>query len=848
VSTAAAQLRFAGEFAVFLVALAALALVLFRPALLGASLRDQALGTLGTLGLATAAFLSGSLLVDDPSEGAVVLPRAAGIVLLAAGGIGWRAAAARRPLWLGLALLGVGEALALADAGRAADWSRLAGALGIGVALVVGSRHSISARVATSGAGTLLVVVLAVSVALSSVIADNVEDEAVRRVDARASAEVGLVQVATEGAISNAELAGGALSEAAGTDLLDPALRDANRVTQVLQGLSERVFSNVPLVYVDAVGTVVAVVGTDEVTTVTLAGSAVVREAIEAQEVRAGPMVASNQAYSVAAAPVRQGGRFTGVVVAARPLDRDYLSRRGDPDLALALVGRDRALAVGAVEDTDDAPDTGALVQVARDALDEDGRAAAIADGAFVAARAVDDAAGNPVMAVVASLPTDLVDDTRQSLFTTLFLVALAAALLGLLVATLVGERIGAGLRRLTGAAEAIQRGELGVRSDVRSQDEVGVLGATFDSMAGSIEAMTGELRAAAARLEAIVAGMGEALVAVDDTGRVTLFNQAAEALFGVPAAGAVGRPAASLARLVTGEGTDLTARLARPTPESWNAAAVLTRADGDDVPVAVSAGALRGPAGELAGAVLVLRDMRREREVERMKTEFLSNISHELRTPLTPIKGYAQMLRSRPVPKAKAKEFLGGILQAAERLERIVDLLVSFAAFEAGRFTLRTERVKVRDLVDRVATKWEERLDDRHTLTRKVARGVPDVEVDRRLIERSLDELLDNAVKYSPEGGRIELAAASSSNGQAPTVTLTVRDQGVGIPEDQRELVLADFAQADGSATRQFGGLGLGLAFVQRIVVAHHGDIRVDSAPGKGTAVSIVLPAESKQ
>src|SRR5437879_1697053 len=294
-------------------------------------------------------------------------------------------------------------------------------------------------------------------------------------------------------------------------------------------------------------------------------------------------------------------------------------------------------------------------------------------------------------------------------------------------------------------------------------------------------------------------------------------------------------------------DGEDLAARLSRPRSGSWSGAATVHRPDGEGVPVAVSAGALRGAGGELAGAVWVLRDMRREREVERMKTEFLSNISHELRTPLTPIKGYAEMLRRRDVPRSQAREFLGGIIDSTDRLERVVDLLVSFAAFEAGRLRLRAEPLKVRELLDGLAERWQEKLDSSHPLTKRVAHNLPDVLGDRRLLERSLDELLDNAVKYSPSGGKVSVTAKMSENGAGPSVEISVTDQGIGIPEDRLETVFDDFAQADASATREFGGLGLGLSFVRRIVLAHEGDLLCESKPGKGSTFSIVLPVMPK-
>ncbi|MBV8162390.1 MAG: PAS domain-containing protein, partial [Acidimicrobiia bacterium] len=487
-------------------------------------------------------------------------------------------------------------------------------------------------------------------------------------------------------------------------------------------------------------------------------------------------------------------------------------------------------------------------------ALQDDVTVSSTAGGFFIAAQPKGPDPSTPTFGVVASEPTTLVDDTRNSLFRTLFLVALGASLLALVVALAVGDRIGTGLRRLTAAAEGIQGGDLSVRAAVRSEDEIGVLSDTFDSMATSIESLADELRQAAEdeaqlrnRLEAVVAGMGEALIAVDVNGRITTFNRAAEELVARPATAALGRPVDKVVKLKTEDGQDLAARMRRPTAAPWNETGFVVQRGGTEVPVVLSAGGLRSASDELIGGVFVLRDMRREREVERMKTEFLSNISHELRTPLTPIKGYAEMLRRRDVPRNQAREFLNGIIDSTDRLERVVDLLVSFAAFEAGRLRLRAEPLKVRELLDALGERWQAKLDPSHPLTRRVARNLPEVLGDRRLLERSLDELLDNAVKYSPGGGKVSVTAKMSENGSGPSVEISVTDHGIGIPEDRIDTVFDDFAQADASATREFGGLGLGLSFVRRIVLAHEGDLLCESKPGKGSTFSIVLPVMPK-
>ncbi|MCU1451762.1 MAG: hypothetical protein JWP02_3932, partial [Acidimicrobiales bacterium] len=223
-SSSAVQIRFAVEFATFLVAIAGAALVALRPALLGQNSRVRVILPVGFVGIATAAFLHGSLLVDAGGEPYVAALRLGGILLVAVSTIRWDTEPTFKRLLLGgLFLLAVAEALQLADLADAANWVRVGGTLGVGVVLFTSSRRSIPARIVTSAAATLLLVVLAVSIALSAVIANNVRDEALRRVEGRAAVEINQIDNAKREATYGASIVAESLGSARGGPLLQLA-------------------------------------------------------------------------------------------------------------------------------------------------------------------------------------------------------------------------------------------------------------------------------------------------------------------------------------------------------------------------------------------------------------------------------------------------------------------------------------------------------------------------------------------------------------------------------------------------------------------------------------------------
>ena len=537
------------------------------------------------------------------------------------------------------------------------------------------------------------------------------------------------------------------------------------------------------------------------------------------------------------------GDTLLGVVVAVSPLDDAYLTARQriEPTTALALVGPNGVLASAGSQ-----PAPGVLSSLATVALAASQSSTRSTSGQEMAAEPLDGPDGRPVAVLVASSSDQSVLAVRSRLERTLFLIALGGTVIALLFVAAIGERITGGLRRLTVVADRIRRGGTGERADITTEDEVGALGAAFDSMVASIEEQTAALQAAADdetrlrnRLQAVVAGMGDALIATDAEGRVTEFNGAAEVLTRVRRPEALGSDVAGVVDLVGEDGARLGPRLGRP--DAWTALAALRYADETEVPVAVSAGVLRDAAGAPAGAVMVIRDLRREQELERMKSEFLSRVGHELRTPLTAIMGYAEILTTRAVSPAQSEGWHTEIFESSKRLARIVELLEFFASSGAGRVLLHPEPVDVGRLVREVAAAWTGRLGERHSLVKRVARATPEINVDRRWLLLALDELMDNALKFSPGGGRISLLAGPAPDGA--NVDITVADRGMGMTADEQTVAFGEFVQGDPSDTRRFGGLGLGLALVLQVTEGHGGSVLCHSTPGGGTRLTIRLP-----
>lgn len=457
---------------------------------------------------------------------------------------------------------------------------------------------------------------------------------------------------------------------------------------------------------------------------------------------------------------------------------------------------------------------------------------------------------GVPVAALMLTQKATL-QATESNVSRYLFLGALAATLFAVGASTVSGFQMTRPIRELTEAAERVRQGDLTVRVPVAEADEVGALSQAFNQMTTALDAQSGELREAAeqesrlrGQLETVLQSMTDGLIAVDLDANVLTINREAERIFRIPADQARGRPVQEVLALVDATGAPVDLPVYRLGAGSTAGHTPGTRPDRAGTPVAVTSAPITDERTGVRGAVAVIRDLTAELAVEQMKTEFLSNISHELRTPLTPIKGYADLLRRKVVPRAKSVSFLNVIVASTERMERIVDMLVDFSAMQAGRLMVRPVDIELERVTLDLVRKWRESAPN-HSFERAGFADLPAVAGDTRLLPRAIDELLDNAVKFSPDGGVISLRG-SLDGSRTGYVRVSVVDHGIGISSEQLTRILQDFVQVDASETRAFGGLGLGLAYVRRIIEALNGELQVQSRAGEGSTFTLLIPVYS--
>jgi two-component system phosphate regulon sensor histidine kinase PhoR len=407
-------------------------------------------------------------------------------------------------------------------------------------------------------------------------------------------------------------------------------------------------------------------------------------------------------------------------------------------------------------------------------------------------------------------------------------------SLLALAVATVVaaaGAQWGSRrARALTLAARRMADGDLGARARASGEDELAELGRSLDQLAESLSRTLAELRAERDRLGGILDGMREGVLLLDREGRVALANPALRRMLALRD-DIVGHWLFESVRH-----PELKGLLDRARDRAEPASGEIELAAGQRL-VVRAAPLSHEPGGLLA----VLFDVTNLRRLESMRRDFVANVSHELRTPVATVRSAAETLLGGATSDPDAtREFLQIIERNAARLQRLVEDLLDLARIESRQHRLELEPIDLRDCVASVlASVGDRAAAKRIRLASGVAADAPPVLADRAALEQVLSNLLDNAVKYCPEGASVVVGAACEAGG----VRVSVADDGPGIDPTHLTRLFERFYRVDAGRSRELGGTGLGLAIVKHLVEAMAGTVGVESAPGSGSCFFFTLP-----
>ncbi len=416
--------------------------------------------------------------------------------------------------------------------------------------------------------------------------------------------------------------------------------------------------------------------------------------------------------------------------------------------------------------------------------------------------------------------------------------VAFASAVVGLSAMYFLffmARRITRPVQEMSEAAGRVARGDFSRRIAAPPTAELAALASALNDMSQQLETRLNELRAEKAELSAILAGMTEGVLVVDASGKVRLVNEALRRQFEIDDE-AIGKTVLEVFRHVALR--ELVAEVAQRGENSERELVFL--APPAERTFQLRAACLRQRETGGTGVVVVFHDITRIKRLETMRKEFVANVSHELRTPLSIIKGYVETLLDPQPPDADtAAQFLQTVQRHSLRLEALIADLLTISSLESQQARLEFQSVSLRSIAQGAAEELAGRAKEKNiAVAVKLPADLPDARADGQRLHQVFFNLLDNAVKYTPSGGRVVISARAT-NGE---LEVCVANNGTGIAAEHLPHVFERFYRVDKARSREMGGTGLGLSIVKHIVQAHGGKVWAESQLEKGSQFYFTL------
>ena len=393
-------------------------------------------------------------------------------------------------------------------------------------------------------------------------------------------------------------------------------------------------------------------------------------------------------------------------------------------------------------------------------------------------------------------------------------------------------------LHKFVRISDSFSKGDFSHKIFLDSKDELGELASTLNSMAQNLEDKIHEIEIKNQHLVAILESMVEGIIVVDKTSRIVSINSSVEKIFNISKQNLEGKVFLEVIRnndiaeiinkvLKKGEFTSCELTLMWPVQKIFqiNASPIFKKE-------------------EVSGCLLVIHDITEIRKLETMRRDFVANVSHELKTPLTSIKGFVEtLLEGALEDKENNRHFLKIIQEHGERLNKLVDDLLSLSHLESKEILLEKGIFNLRQQVEKVIMGFKEQLKKRNVDIKNEIPANISINADKDKIEGVFTNLIDNAIKFNKENGSIKI----SSQQEGDKIKIIVEDSGVGIPEKDIPRIFERFYRVDKARSAELGGTGLGLSIVKHIVELHGGTVGVESVEGLGSKFWFTLPNFTK-
>lgn len=375
--------------------------------------------------------------------------------------------------------------------------------------------------------------------------------------------------------------------------------------------------------------------------------------------------------------------------------------------------------------------------------------------------------------------------------------------------------------------AEGMAQGDFDRKVLAVTEDEIGSLAESINFLSDALKANINALSQERDQLQNILLGMTDGVITFDAGGKILIANPQAEDILGISIE--EGRQHQALDMILPIFKNVLDTK--KPVSEEIKIGSKT---------ISARLAPLKNNDDEIWGVVAVLQDVTQARKLEHLRREFVANVSHELRTPLSYLQGFTEAILDGVIQEPEEQEkYLNIILDETLRLRRLVNELLDLSQMESGQFTFKKEKISLTDLIDRVIKKVSPNLNKKQVAIKCQLGEIPLIMADEDRIEQVLINLIDNALKYTPQGEEILVSCIKNND----NITVTVKDHGPGIPEEEIGFIWDRFYKVDKSRSRDKGGTGLGLAIVKSIIEAHGGKVAAHNCPEGGTEFYFCLP-----